>query len=548
MKTDTKADQTETHDASHADDGHADDGHGDHHGHIELEYQPALPIPNGKLCLWLFLSTEIMFFAGLIGAYIVLRFGAPPGTWPAPHIVHLQERVGAFNTFVLICSSVTIVFALEAAKRNAAVAAKGWLTATLVLGSLFLGVKAFEYKSKFSHGIYPAKPRSLIHEKADVYYLAAARDRMTTLITTYEKENKEVETLEEEIAALPGLISEVEAKLAANADSMDEKQRANRDDLNDELKKLKKSGPTKERRLASLRDSAEERNERLEICQNIQRNAIEWSETQVVYDDSEQQKELAIEQLAFLVYPLHHPGHDPEAAIAEFVENEQGRLEGRVENLKSERSAMLEKRGPALAAIDQSDAKLATLLEKKESLLKELEELTPAETEPACDDEATEEAEEATAEEDPKAAELNAELDKIAAEMKEIEESATANKELIASTQTRYDSLSDTIERTEERIAFLPIYKEHDHGLNHTYHWMQMPFEIPSGNMWANTYFLLTGFHAIHVLVGLIVFAIPLIRNMKLDSSKANILENTGLYWHFVDLVWIFLFPLLYLF
>ncbi len=92
-------------------------GHDDHgHGHLQLEYQPALPLPRGKVFLWLFLSTEIMFFAALIGVYVVIRFGAPPGTWPSPHDVHLVEPIGAINTFVLICSSVTIVLALEAAK------------------------------------------------------------------------------------------------------------------------------------------------------------------------------------------------------------------------------------------------------------------------------------------------------------------------------------------------------------------------------------------------------------------------------------------------
>ena len=79
-----------------------------------FKYHPGLPIPNGKTCVWLFLSTEIMFFAGLIGTYIVLRFGAV--AWPRPHDVHLSEPIGAFNTFVLICSSVTVVLALEAAK------------------------------------------------------------------------------------------------------------------------------------------------------------------------------------------------------------------------------------------------------------------------------------------------------------------------------------------------------------------------------------------------------------------------------------------------
>ena len=69
---------------------------------------------------------------------------------------------------------------------------------------------------------------------------------------------------------------------------------------------------------------------------------------------------------------------------------------------------------------------------------------------------------------------------------------------------------------------------------------------IPGGNMWASTYFLLTGFHALHVIIGLIVFANPV--DLAARSSRAYMIENIGLYWHFVDLVWIFLFPLIYLF
>ena len=74
-----------------------------------------LPLPNGKLAMWLFLVTEIMFFTGLIGTYIVLRSSAPTvggkSLWPTPHDVHLAEWIGAVNTFVLICSSLTVVLA-----------------------------------------------------------------------------------------------------------------------------------------------------------------------------------------------------------------------------------------------------------------------------------------------------------------------------------------------------------------------------------------------------------------------------------------------------
>src|SRR5258708_36031258 len=116
-----------THDPSRSDAGQ---------GHPpKLVYQPALPITNGKLFMWLFLSTEIMFFAALIGVYIVYRFGAQ--VWPATHQVHISERIGAFNTFVLICSSVTIVLSLEAAKSHKDPVAKLWLAVTLALGSVF---------------------------------------------------------------------------------------------------------------------------------------------------------------------------------------------------------------------------------------------------------------------------------------------------------------------------------------------------------------------------------------------------------------------------
>src|SRR5687768_18605488 len=87
----------------------------DKHTHEVGPSPMALPMPNGKLAMWLFLVTEIMFFTGLIGAYIVLRQSAPVrggvSIWPSPHDVHLAELWGAVNTFVLICSSLTVVLA-----------------------------------------------------------------------------------------------------------------------------------------------------------------------------------------------------------------------------------------------------------------------------------------------------------------------------------------------------------------------------------------------------------------------------------------------------
>ena len=67
------------------------------------------------------------------------------------------------------------------------------------------------------------------------------------------------------------------------------------------------------------------------------------------------------------------------------------------------------------------------------------------------------------------------------------------------------------------------------------------------GNLFASNYFLMTGFHAIHVIIGLFMFLLILMKGSRLCIDDAILVENIGLYWHFVDLVWIFLFPLLYI-
>ena len=78
-------------------------------------------------------------------------------------------------------------------------------------------------------------------------------------------------------------------------------------------------------------------------------------------------------------------------------------------------------------------------------------------------------------------------------------------------------------------------------------HQIHHPFVMPYGNLFASCYFLMPGFHAIHVLVGMTLFAVLLQQGNALNEKWCDFMENAGLYWHFVDLVWICLFPLLYI-
>jgi len=108
-------------------------------------------IPHDKMGMWVFLCSEVMFFTGLIGSYIVLRYGS---TWPRPQET-LNIWLTAANTFILICSSVTMVKALEWIQRGNIAKSKLYMCLTLLGGSIFLGVQVYEYKHLLHSGFTP---------------------------------------------------------------------------------------------------------------------------------------------------------------------------------------------------------------------------------------------------------------------------------------------------------------------------------------------------------------------------------------------------------
>jgi len=111
-------------------------------------------IPTTKFAMWLFLASEVMFFAGLIGAYIVLRGGAPE-KWPVVSDV-LNVPLVAGNTFILIVSSVTMVRAYAAIEDGNPQGMRRMLIATAALGAFFLSIQAVEWSALMNEGTAPA--------------------------------------------------------------------------------------------------------------------------------------------------------------------------------------------------------------------------------------------------------------------------------------------------------------------------------------------------------------------------------------------------------
>jgi cytochrome c oxidase subunit 3 len=105
------------------------------------------------LGMWVFLVTEIMFFAGMFTAYVAYRSLYPEGFAHASH--HLDVLLGAINTTVLITSSLTMALAVHSAQLGRRGPLLGFLLTTIALGSTFLVIKGFEYAHKFHEGLVP---------------------------------------------------------------------------------------------------------------------------------------------------------------------------------------------------------------------------------------------------------------------------------------------------------------------------------------------------------------------------------------------------------
>jgi cytochrome c oxidase subunit 3 len=349
-----------------------------------------LPLSNGKLAIWLFLVTEIMFFTGLIGTYIILRNGTPGlhgEPWPTPHDVHLVEWVGAFNTFVLICSSLTVVLAHSALHRGNVKRATQYIGVTLALGAVFLVVKGFEYASKINHEILPGR----VFEKLE--------------------------------------------------------------------------GP------------------------------VEWDHRQLVANQTGLRfKEHVKKQLEHIVeHPAEAggaaaPGAEAWKKFLKTVDDKREELKKKPDKQASEDLDKYVETEPARLAGEHKD--LAATFDCWELLKKRFDQLRPLQ--------------------------LN---------------------EVIVGTE--HLKPCDKVEGSSGEVKGL-LVKYPDLHLAHS---------IPYGNMWASSYFAMTGFHAVHVFGGLVVFAIILILAWRgrFGRQHESMVELTGLYWHFVDIVWIFLFPLLYL-
>jgi cytochrome c oxidase subunit 3 len=141
------------------------DAHAAHHPALQHHFDT---MPQQKeaavLGMWLFLLTEILFFGGLFVAYMIYRI------WYFEAFAEASRRLsifwGGLNTAVLLGSSLTMALGVRCAQTNNRKWTVNWLIITMILGSVFLGVKVIEYRDKFANYEVPGPSFNwLYHEE-----------------------------------------------------------------------------------------------------------------------------------------------------------------------------------------------------------------------------------------------------------------------------------------------------------------------------------------------------------------------------------------------
>ncbi|MBI3077454.1 MAG: heme-copper oxidase subunit III [Deltaproteobacteria bacterium] len=125
-------------------------------GHPPSSSQPPVepPISNARLGMLMFIGAEAMFFAGLIGAFVVFRLGSV--VWPPPFQPRLPVAVTGINTGILLLSGYTMSRGLRGIRGGSQQGLAGGLLVTALLGTLFLVVQGYEWLRLVHFGLTQA--------------------------------------------------------------------------------------------------------------------------------------------------------------------------------------------------------------------------------------------------------------------------------------------------------------------------------------------------------------------------------------------------------
>ncbi len=327
------------------------------------------------------------------------------------------------------------------------------------------------------------------------------------------------------------------------------------------LQKLEAEAPNLRHELGRLQADEAGRAERLKVVSRLSDVAAKWTSRTVGRDPDPATGQLAMITLANDIYPLASYGPAAEQyARQEAIQVTQllRDVNEKITALTSSGAAASEKMNAAQTANDELAAEAAKLKTELESIpapatSTDADKATDADktTEKPADKPADSASEKSAADGDKPAADKPdsdttkqekpaddkpanekpsdekpadagaARREAITKRLEEIEKLTAANAQTISDSaqaatvaETERGRLQGELSAAQARQGFREEMSTVHGGLNHHYEWLKLPMSIPSGHMWASTYFLLTGIHALHVFIGLIVFVIILMKDL----------------------------------
>ena len=483
---------------------------------MEIPYtvkpRPDTGLWNAKVGIWLFLASEVMLFGGLFSGYLFLRLGAggePDYFWPKEI---LSVPFGFVNTLILILSSVFVVVAwLELKLRNFK-RFQRWMYVVVACAFIFLINKGFEYKSKFTHYGIKLTDNSIVEGYK--------------LDDTIIYENIKEVTID--VARFNGEFLE---KIYGNTPKFFRTDSAG-----------KPQGEAFELSVSKVQEIEIEENKKL-------RDQHEASNIEKIQNDDEAKiirwlPAMGIKQISLVSDSEFSIKIKRKKLRKSFIDSvkfkDQTALKGNISKLTP---------GVSISLVDRIDLRATDSEnpEKTSLVWNHLGNQSPYLTNKSKSTQLDEGGYQKSAYEgddhDPR------------------KEAEKAKKIFLDSRQAVIDE-AESIEKAEFDEVLNRNVKEweDEEGVKHkSYAPILVPWDqiklysnfTPKWNTFYAIYFTLTGLHGLHVFLGAIVLLWFAVFGKKIYDKDpehlANRVEVGGLFWHFVDLVWIFLFPILYL-
>ena len=534
---------------------------------------------NSKIAIWLFLASEVMLFGGLFSAYVYLRMGAgEPGTgypWPERTLPVLP---GLINTFVLIASSVTVVFAWVALKMRQWRQFQIFMGITIACAALFMVLKAIEYNVKFHHQAVRLHDYSVVeghlgyelkkgadthHPKADDYVLDRNGDKIEENMIrvkadklTFNVRRYHAAWVEEMIAEASHAKAKItlteSIKLVTEVGGKEEAIAEKGDKLSaDLLKKIFKVHEAAQAHNSSVKTDALRKAWVEAKKENPGKSDWEYSEN--VNYDAEALKPKTLTEVPSVSFQVDPP--------VEFLFKPRDIKEGASTSTLRDATVIEGELEASPMVFHNTDA-----IDFQWLVMKAEEKGIPPET----------------AIENSWLMQNNAFVREVWAwhqtEMEALRKKLTdrhgvdeqgkpnrepTHKELYRIGWKDFAKFGEETKGVE--LGGTAKLKEEFFGPNYgargekTFPHLSVPREeirhaakfTPAWNTYYAIYFTVTGLHGLHVIGGAIVLLYYLLfgRKMYLENPEwlANRVEVGGLFWHFVDLVWIFAFPIFYL-